>query len=101
MRIFILAVGKLKPGPERELVERYLARCNTGGRALGLQRFEIREIPLARAGTMAQRKLKEAAAIVSALPDDGKLVGTKRLHDTQRVLSPTLLRHGLPAPESR
>lgn len=74
MRIFILAVGKLKSGPESELVERYLARARAGGRALGLHDFQIRQIGVSRAGKAATRKSKEATAIISALPADNKLV---------------------------
>ncbi|VAW17060.1 23S rRNA (pseudouridine(1915)-N(3))-methyltransferase [hydrothermal vent metagenome] len=74
MRVIILAVGKLKSGPEHELVERYLARSRAGGRALGLQDFQIREFSVARDNSIAQRKRKEAAALVSAMPDDAKLV---------------------------
>jgi len=74
MRIFILAVGKLKSGPEHELVERYLSRSRNGGRALGLYEFQIREISVSRANSIAQRKRQEAAAIISALPDETRLV---------------------------
>ncbi len=74
MRVFILAVGKLKSGPEYELVERYLARSRAGGRALGLQDFHIRQISVSRASKVATRKSEEAAAIISALPADNKLV---------------------------
>ncbi len=74
MRVFILAVGKLKSGPEHDLVERYLSRSRNGGRALGLCEFQVREIAMARAASIAQRKRQEAGAIISALPDDCKLV---------------------------
>jgi len=74
MRVFILAVGKLKSGPERDLVDRYLLRSRAGGRGLGLQDFQIREISTSRARNAPARKEEEAGAILSALPDDSKLV---------------------------
>ena len=35
MRLSLLAVGRLKSGPERELVERYRQRIDGLGRSLG------------------------------------------------------------------
>ena len=36
MRVTILAVGRLKAGPERELYDRYAARVIAAGKAIGL-----------------------------------------------------------------
>jgi hypothetical protein len=36
VRLAILAVGRLKAGPERELVERYAGRAGALARTLGL-----------------------------------------------------------------
>jgi 23S rRNA (pseudouridine1915-N3)-methyltransferase len=44
MRLRIAAVGRLKAGPERELLERYIARSNAAGRAIHLAPLEIMEI---------------------------------------------------------
>ena len=67
MKVSILAVGRLKAGPERELLERYRDRAARAGRALSLA-FEIREIPESSARSAAVRKDEEAAAINAAVP---------------------------------
>ena len=43
MRLALIAVGRLKDGPERELCERYRERAATLGRGLGLAGPEIIE----------------------------------------------------------
>ena len=45
MRLVVIAVGRLKQGPERELAERYRERFDDIGRKLGFRSLEIREIP--------------------------------------------------------
>lgn len=69
MRIGIIAVGRMKNGPERELVARYLDRAQASGRQIGLSGFAITELAESRAGNPQTRKLEEAKAIQAALPD--------------------------------
>jgi len=45
MRIRILCVGRLKDGPERELVDDYVARAQKTGKQLGYRAVEEIEIP--------------------------------------------------------
>ena len=45
MRLLIAAVGRLKAGPERELLDRYVERANAAGRAVSLAPVEIAEVP--------------------------------------------------------
>ena len=45
MRIRILCVGRMKDGPERELVDDYLARAQKSGKSLGYRAVEEIEIP--------------------------------------------------------
>ncbi len=71
MRITVLAVGRMKQGPERELVARYLDRAVAGGKALGLTGFTTTELPESRAGSASARKAEEARAIRGQLPDNG------------------------------
>jgi len=68
IRISIHAVGRLKAGPERDLVARYLDRGRKAGRGLGIRDIAVHEIPEARAGRAEERKAGEAAALVGALP---------------------------------
>ena len=69
MRISIAAVGRMKTGPERELVARYLERAQGAGKPLALTGFEVSELSESRAGSAAARKTEEARAIRAALPD--------------------------------
>ena len=68
MRIVVAAVGRMKSGPERELVARYLGRAEAAGRALGLSGFEVLEALESRAGNPRTRKADEAKALSASLP---------------------------------
>jgi len=67
MLITIAAIGRLKAGPQRLLLERFLDRAGKAGRPLGLT-FMVRECPESRATAPAARMQKEAAAILASLP---------------------------------
>ncbi len=69
MRIHIAAIGRMKQGPERELVSRYLERAVLSGKPLGLSGFEVGELPESRASSSASRKADEAKALRAALPE--------------------------------
>lgn len=85
MRITIAAVGRMKAGPEREMVARYLDRAIGGGKPLALTGFDIIELPESRAGSSASRKADEAKALRAALPEGivvalderGKAIGSE------------------------
>ena len=64
MRLSLLAVGRLKSGPERELVERYRQRIDAMGRSLGLTGFDMVEIPESRARREDDRRVEEASALL-------------------------------------
>ena len=74
MRISIAAIGKLKAGPERELVDRYLSRAQGAGKQLGLSGFRIFEHTESRSSSVDQRKAEEAKLLLSHLEDGGKLI---------------------------
>ena len=74
MRLLIAAVGRLKAGPERELLARYIERANASGKALALSPLDIAEIPESTAQTTAKRKADEAKALVAAIPEKAKLI---------------------------
>ena len=69
MRVTIAAVGRMKSGPERELLDRYVDRAAKQGRSLGITKVEIREIAESRAARADDRKAEEAAALVSGLAE--------------------------------
>jgi 23S rRNA (pseudouridine1915-N3)-methyltransferase len=74
MRLVVVAIGRLRQGPERELAERYRERFDDIGRKLGFRGLEIHEIPESRAGEAAMRIAEEAAAISAAIPAKSALV---------------------------
>ncbi len=65
MRLAIIAVGRLKDGPERALCERYRERSQALGWTLGLSGPDIVEIGESRARRPEERKQEEAAAILA------------------------------------
>lgn len=69
MRIAIVAVGRLRPGPEAQLVADYLARFDRAGRSLGLGPARIVEIEDRRRGGPDA----EAGLLAAALPDGARL----------------------------
>src|SRR6185312_12934099 len=74
MRIVVIAVGRLKQGPERELAERYRKRFDDVGRKLGFRSLNVHEIPESRAREATARIAEEAAAISAAIPENSLLV---------------------------
>jgi 23S rRNA (pseudouridine1915-N3)-methyltransferase len=74
MRVIVIAVGRLKQGPERELAERYRERFDDIGRKLGFRGLDIQELPESRARDTATRIAEEATAIAGAIPEKSVLV---------------------------
>jgi 23S rRNA (pseudouridine1915-N3)-methyltransferase len=74
MRLVIVSIGRLKQGPERELVERYRERFNDIGRKLGFRGLDIHEIPESRARDAPTRMAEEAAAISGVASGNSVLV---------------------------
>ncbi len=65
MRMHICAVGRLRTGPERALVDDYLMRLQRSGRALGLGPVQEHEVEDRKGGGMAA----EAALLERAIPN--------------------------------
>jgi 23S rRNA (pseudouridine1915-N3)-methyltransferase len=74
MRIILVAVGRMKAGPEREILYRYIERAASSARSAGLTGVDIREIDESRARRPEARKAEEAAAIRAAVPPGSRLV---------------------------
>jgi 23S rRNA (pseudouridine1915-N3)-methyltransferase len=74
MRLLIAAVGRLKAGPERELLARYVERANASGKALALTPLDVVEVPESAAQTAAKRKADEAKALLAAIPSSAKII---------------------------
>lgn len=74
MRLTVIAIGRLKQGPERDLAERYRARFEDIGRKLGFRGLEIHDIPESRSRDTATRIAEEAAAIAALIPEKSILI---------------------------
>ena len=86
MRIVLLSVGRMKQGPERDLLSRYAERAKLLARSVGLTGFELREIDESRARQPNERKREEARAIelelapgarVAVLDERGRPLGSQ------------------------
>jgi len=67
MKLGIVAVGRLKDGPERDLVERYRGRVGAMAASLGCSGLDIAELPEGRGRREDERRAEEAAAIRARL----------------------------------
>ena len=74
MRLAVVAIGRLKQGPERELADRYRGRFDDIGRKLGFRGLDVHEIPESRARDAGRRIADEAAAILPLVPEASVLV---------------------------
>jgi len=74
VKLLLVGVGRLKSGPERELVSRYAERCSASGRNIGFSSFDMREIDESRARRPEDRKAEEAAAIEALLPAQARKI---------------------------
>ena len=90
MRIAVVAVGRLKDGPERELAARYLERATQTGRGIALGPVELAEVAESRARRAEERKRDEATALAAladprmvrvALDERGRALGSAALAD--------------------
>lgn len=70
LKIHICAVGRLRSGPERSLLDDYLDRFDKTGRALGLGPVKVHEVEDRRGGGMPA----EASLLEAVLPKACKLV---------------------------
>jgi 23S rRNA (pseudouridine1915-N3)-methyltransferase len=67
MKLTIIAVGRMKSGPETDLFARYSDRAAKSGRQLGISAFDCRELAESRNTRSDARRDAEAAEIVAAL----------------------------------
>ncbi len=90
MRLHICAVGRLRAGPERSLIDDYLGRASKAGRSRGLGPVNVTEVEDRKGGGMGaeaallSRAVPKGARVV-ALDERGKLMSSpdfsKRLAD--------------------
>jgi len=86
VHLTIAAVGRLKAGPERDLVDDYMARATTAGRALALRPVELVEIDERKARDRAAQSARlleavPAGAVAVALDERGKTLSSPEFAD--------------------
>ncbi|OYU47569.1 MAG: 23S rRNA (pseudouridine(1915)-N(3))-methyltransferase RlmH [Rhizobiales bacterium PAR1] len=74
MKLDVVAIGRLKAGPERELVGRYAERLKGSGRAIGFDGPRLVELSESQARRDLDRKAEEAAAILAQCPESYRLI---------------------------
>lgn len=74
MRIVVIAVGRLKQGPERELSEDYRRRVRAIGQRLSVREIEIIEIRESRAAEAERRRIEESIAVANVIPEGAATV---------------------------
>lgn len=89
MRISICAVGRLKAGPEKALIDDYLTRFDRTGRAHGLGPARVIEVEDRKGGGMAAeaallRKALPKGAVLCTLDERGKLISSPEFADRLR-----------------
>ena len=94
MRLIIVAIGRLRDGPEAQLVADYLARFDRTGRPLGLGPARVIEIDDRKgAGPVAEAALIGAAlpkgAILAALDERGQTLSSPDFAAVLRRLADT------------
>ncbi|MEE9387215.1 MAG: 23S rRNA (pseudouridine(1915)-N(3))-methyltransferase RlmH [Paracoccaceae bacterium] len=86
MKINICAVGRLKSGPERSLIDDYSSRFDRTGRALGLGPLNIIEIEDRNNGGLPVEaalleKASPAGSILCALDEHGPMISSPEFAD--------------------
>ncbi|MGV6848765.1 MAG: 23S rRNA (pseudouridine(1915)-N(3))-methyltransferase RlmH [Marinibacterium sp.] len=81
MRVRICAVGRMRAGPERALIDDYLTRFDRTGRTLGLGPADVTEIDDRKGGGLAgeaERLIRAVpkGALVCALDERGKTLSS-------------------------
>lgn len=74
MRLSLHAVGRLKPGPEKELAGEYAARAEALLRQAGFKSLSLVEHAESQAATPAQRKAEEAQKLLARIPSEAFVV---------------------------
>ncbi len=87
MRVHLLAVGRMRSGPERALVDDYVTRFDRTGRALGLGPLTEHEVEDKRGGGMEAEgeliaRALPAGALVVTMDERGKVMSSPDFAET-------------------
>lgn len=83
MRLTIAAVGRLKPGPERTLIDDYISRAEVAGRGMALAPIKVIEIDERK----AREKSAQSKQLLAAVPDRATVIALDERGKT--MTSPT------------
>jgi 23S rRNA (pseudouridine1915-N3)-methyltransferase len=78
MRLTVAAVGRLRGGPESELIEDYAARIRGAGRAVGVTAFETAEVEAPKSLSGDKRRERESALLMEATPQARRIALDER-----------------------
>ncbi|MCU9836147.1 MULTISPECIES: 23S rRNA (pseudouridine(1915)-N(3))-methyltransferase RlmH [Ruegeria] len=86
MRVSICAVGRMRAGPEKTLIDDYMTRFERTGRALGLGPARVVEVDDRKGGGMGAealllRKAVPAGAVLCTLDERGKVISSPDFAD--------------------
>lgn len=81
MRVSICAVGRLRAGPEKSLIDNYLTRLDRTGRAIGLGPCKLVEVEDRKGGGMSAeatllRRALPKGALICTLDERGKTLSS-------------------------
>ncbi|MEM9331031.1 MAG: 23S rRNA (pseudouridine(1915)-N(3))-methyltransferase RlmH [Pseudomonadota bacterium] len=74
MRLEVLAVGRLKTGPESELYDRFCERIVKSGKQLHLTGPHLTEIPEGKGSNVALRKQEESRQLLAKVEAGSKII---------------------------
>jgi len=70
MRLLVAAVGRLRGGPEADLVEHYLTRATAAGRSAAFGPCDLVEVEAGQSGDAA----REASLLLAAIPKGAQII---------------------------
>jgi 23S rRNA (pseudouridine1915-N3)-methyltransferase len=74
MRLTVVAIGRLKQGPERQLAERFRERAAKSGRALGFRSLDVIEVDESRNRDAERRMIEESVAVANVIPERAAVI---------------------------
>jgi 23S rRNA (pseudouridine1915-N3)-methyltransferase len=74
LKVTIAAIGRMKSGPEADLLDTYLTRARQQGRQAGLSAVSVTEFAESRKPDVTARKAEEAHAMLGACPPGATIV---------------------------
>lgn len=74
MKISLIAVGKMKPSPEKDLVRHYQSRLQPVAKQIGIGSLDIREVEEKKPVEGRERQVREAQMLRDALPKGATVI---------------------------